>query len=545
MKNLGNMKLWQRFVALIVCVVLGFVVYGLWSFKTLDELKVNGPIYHNIIQGKDLVADVLPPPEYIIESYLVSLQLASSSGNESAALIDRLKVLKADYDTRHTYWEKAGLSNELSDALLNQAHAPAVAFYGVAFDEFMPALQRGDSEAKSKAIAQMRIHYETHRTAIDKVVQLANQRVSDDEATAKRHIASGVTLMLVVLAFAIGLTVILTVAISRSVTRPLLLMQSRMIEIKNSHDFTHRIGLGSSDEVGETAAAFDELISSLHETLSRLQKNASEVSVSAQSLAVSSQQVALSSGEQSSAASAMAATVEQLTTSIAHVADRAKEARDISVDSGGRSSQGGKIISDAATAMIDLAQAVKQASTSIGALGDKSGQISSVIKVIREVAEQTNLLALNAAIEAARAGEQGRGFAVVADEVRKLAERTSNATEEISRVIESMQSGTNAAISVMNSAVTRADDAAVLAHEAGDAINKIKGGVSSVEGAVADISSSLEEQSRASNNIASHVEKVAQMVEENNAAAAQTADSAVRLEQLSTDMRSVVSSFRL
>jgi len=545
MQNLSNMKLWHRFVVLVVCVVLGFVVYGLWSFKTLAELKVNGPIYHNIVQGKDLVADVLPPPEYIIESYLVSLQLSASGQNESAQLVDRLKVLKTDYDTRHTYWEKEGLSSDLSDALLKQAHAPAVAFYAVAFDEFLPALQRGDSEAKNNAMAKMRSHYETHRKAIDMVVQLANQRVADDEAIAKRNITSGITSMLAVLAFAIALTVFLTVLISRSVTRPLLLMQSRMIEIKNSHDFTHRIGLSSSDEVGETAAAFDELVSSLHETLSRLHKNASEVSVSAQSLAVSSKQVALSSGEQSSAAAAMAATVEQLTTSIAHVADRAKEARDISVDSGGRSSQGGKIISDAATAMIDLAQAVKQASTSIGALGDKSGQISSVIKVIREVAEQTNLLALNAAIEAARAGEQGSGFAVVADEVRKLAERTSNATEEISRVIETMQSGTNAAISVMNDAVTRADDAAVLAHEAGDAINKIKGGVSSVEDAVADISSSLEEQSRASNNIASHVEKVAQMVEENNAAAAQTADSAVRLEQLSTDMRSVVSSFRL
>lgn len=545
MKYLGNMKLWQRFVILIVCVVLGFVVYGLWSFKTLAELKVNGPIYHNIIQGKDLVADVLPPPEYIIESYLVSLQLASSSGNESAQLIDRLKVLKTDYDTRHTYWEKEGLSNDLSDVLLKQAHAPAVAFYAVAFDEFLPALQRGDSDAKNNAMTTMRNHYETHRKAIDKVVQLANQRVSDDEATAKQHIESAVTLMLSVLVFVIVLVVFLTVVISRSVTRPLLLMQSRMIEIKDSHDFTHRIGLSSSDEVGETAAAFDELINSLYATLSRLQKNVSEVSVSAQSLAVSSHQVALSSGKQSSAAAAMAATVEQLTTSIAHVADRAKEVRDISADSGDRSSQGGKIISDATTAMIDLAQAVKQASNSIGALGEKSGQISSVIKVIREVAEQTNLLALNAAIEAARAGEQGRGFAVVADEVRKLAERTSNATAEISRVIETMQSGTNAAISMMNNAVTRADGAAVLAHEAGTAIDRIKGGVSSVEEAVTEISSSLEEQSRASNDIASHVEKVAQMIEENNAAASQSADSAVRLEQLSTDMRSAVSSFRL
>jgi methyl-accepting chemotaxis protein len=545
MNNLDNMKLWQRFVVLVVCVVLGFVVYGLWSFKTLAELKVNGPIYHNIIQGKDLVADVLPPPEYIIESYLVSLQLAASGQNESAQLVDRLKVLKTDYDTRHTYWEKEGLSSDLSDALLKQAHTPAEAFYAVAFSEFLPALQRGDSEAKNNAMTKMRTHYESHRKAIDKVVQLANQRVGDDEATAKRHIASGMTLMLVVLTFAIVLTVLLTILISRSVTRPLLLMQARMIEIKNSHDFTHRIGLGSTDEVGETAAAFDELINSLHATLSRLQQNAVEVSISAQSLAVSSRQVALSSGEQSSAASAMAATVEQLTTSIAHVADRAKDARDISADSGGRSSQGGKIISDAATAMIALAQAVKQASNSIGALGEKSGQISSVIKVIREVAEQTNLLALNAAIEAARAGEQGRGFAVVADEVRKLAERTSNATEEIARVIETMQSGTNEAISVMNSAVASADGAAVLAHEAGDAIDQIKGGVSSVEEAVTEISSSLEEQSRASNDIASHVEKVAQMVEENNAAAAQTADSAIRLEQLSTDMRSAVSSFRL
>jgi methyl-accepting chemotaxis protein len=399
--------------------------------------------------------------------------------------------------------------------------------------------------AADSAMAKMRAHYETHRTAIDRVVQLANTRVADDESNAKQKIEVAMVLMLGVLLLAIVVTLTLTLAISRSITQPLSRMQSRMVEIKNNNDFTHRIGIDSLDEVGDTARAFDALAESLQGALLKLLSNASDVSRAAQSLAASSQQVAASSGEQSSAAAAMAATVEQVTTSIAHVADRAREAREISADSGGRSGQGGLIISNAATAMIELAQAVKQASDSIGALGEKSGQISSVVKVIKEVAEQTNLLALNAAIEAARAGEQGRGFAVVADEVRKLAERTSKATEEISRVIETMQAGTNDAISVMGNAVTRADGAAVLAREAGDAINQINGGVSTVESAVTDISSSLEEQSRASNDIAIHVEKVAQMVEENNAAAGQTANSAVHLERLAVDMRETVEKFRL
>lgn len=545
MKSLENMRLWHRFVVLLACVMVGFVAYGLWSFKTLAELKVNGPVYQRIVQGKDLVADVLPPPEYIIESYLVGLQLSGSDSSEREALIARLGLLKKDYDTRHLFWEKEALSGEMADVLLKQAHMPALAFYDTAFGDFIPALQRGDTAAANEAMVKMRTHYETHRAAIDRVVELANARVVDDEASAKQKIELAMALMLGVLVLAIVVTLALTVAISRSVTRPLSLMQTRMAEIKNNNDFTRRIGIDSLDEVGETARAFDSLAASLQETLLKLLSSASDVSRAAQALSVSSQQVAASSGEQSSAAAAMAATVEQVTTSIAHVSDRAREAREISADSGTRSGHGGEIISSAAAAMIELAQAVKQASDAIGALGEKSGQISSVVKVIKEVAEQTNLLALNAAIEAARAGEQGRGFAVVADEVRKLAERTSKATEEISGVIETMQSGTSTAIAVMSNAVTRADGAAALAREAGTAIDQIKGGVSTVESAVTDISAALEEQSNASNDIATHVEKVAQMVEENNAAAEQTAGASVQLERLAADMRETVGRFRL
>lgn len=545
MKSLENMRLWHRFMVLLACVTVGFAGYGLWSFKTLAELKVNGPIYQRIVQGKDLVADVLPPPEYIIESYLVGLQLSVASADEQVALISRLNVLKKDYDTRHEFWEKEALDGEIASVLLKQAHMPALAFYSVSFEEFIPALQRGDVLAVQAAMTKMRTHYETHRAAIDQVVQLANTRVADDEAVAKKKIELAMALMLGVLLSAVVVTLALTIIISRSITRPLSLMQSRMVEIKNNHDFTHRIGINSQDELGETARAFDELAAGLHDTLIHLLGSASDVSRAAQTLSVSSQQVASSSGEQSSAAAAMAASVEQVTVSIARVSERAREAKHVSLESGNRSVRGEEVISNAAKAMLELAEAVKQASGSIGALGEKSGQISSVVKVIKEVAEQTNLLALNAAIEAARAGEQGRGFAVVADEVRKLAERTSKATEEISGVIETMQSGTSAAILVMNNAVAQADGAARLAGEAGAAIDSIKGGIATVGGVVTDISISLDEQTQASNDISVHVERVAQMVEENNAAAAQTADAALNLKKLAVDMRETVGKFRL
>ena len=123
MNAFRSLKLSHRFALLIAVFALGFVMYGGWSFKTLNDLKVNGPLYQRIVQGKDLVADILPPPEYIIESYLVSLQLSSATEKaEQDGLIERLKALKAEYDTRHEFWLKEGLESELQETFLKQAH---------------------------------------------------------------------------------------------------------------------------------------------------------------------------------------------------------------------------------------------------------------------------------------------------------------------------------------------------------------------------------------------------------------------------------------
>src|SRR5258706_4301384 len=143
---LEKLNIKTRFFVLMACFSLGFIAYGAWSFKTLNEIKVNGPIYERIVQSKDLIADILPPPEYIIESYLVCMQIQNASDkNAQKKLIARLQTLKGEYDTRHEFWDKQPLGKEIKQVLLQQAHAPALSLYSIASNEFIPAMEMQDN----------------------------------------------------------------------------------------------------------------------------------------------------------------------------------------------------------------------------------------------------------------------------------------------------------------------------------------------------------------------------------------------------------------
>ncbi|MBI3221732.1 MAG: methyl-accepting chemotaxis protein [Nitrosomonadales bacterium] len=388
-----------------------------------------------------------------------------------------------------------------------------------------------DSEAVSEKLGPFRKHQ------TDEANAMAANTLSSAESSQTAMIWTG----LVVAALAGFLSFFIT----RSVTLPMNMMHSTIVTVGKNGDFTQRIAVQGHDEVGQTATAFNDLMAALQNTLRQIHDGIDEINNASRTLSSVSHQVADSSAQQSEAASSIAATVEQVTVSINHVSDSASDALKISRESGELSAQGGEIIHNAAGEMQKIAETVRQTSLSIEELGKQSAQISSIAQVIKEIADQTNLLALNAAIEAARAGEQGRGFAVVADEVRKLAERTGNATKEISEMIGGIQSTAQVAVTSMSGAVGQVGEGVALAEQAGDAINQIKAKSAQVLATASDISAALEEQSKASNDIAVNIEKVAQMTEQNSAATNNTSNAADHLSELAESMRVTVDRFKI
>jgi methyl-accepting chemotaxis protein len=301
----------------------------------------------------------------------------------------------------------------------------------------------------------------------------------------------------------------------------------------------------SRDELGDVAQHFNHMAEHVQNLLRKVQQTSLQLGTAALSVSSSATAVSSSSQAQSAAATSMAAAVQQMTAGIGQIAEHAQAAQEISSQSEHLSEEGGRIVQSTVTEMEQIAESVNQSAQIIEALGKQSESISAIVNVIKEIADQTNLLALNAAIEAARAGEQGRGFAVVADEVRKLAERTAKSTHEISGMIDSIQQGTADAVTSMKSGVTRVAGGVALSKQAGEAIGRIREGSGRVQADVADISNALHEQSDASSEIANNVERIAQMADQNNVSVNATAATARDLEKLAAELQAEVQHFKV
>ena len=517
--NVASMKLVHRFAALHVAVMLGIAVYGAWSFKVLNNLKVNGPVYQRIVQGKDLIADILPPPEYIIESYLTSLQAMTAQPEERKGFIAALKSLKNDYDTRHDYWSKENLDEALRVELLSNADKPAQDFYRVAFGRFVPALEKGDTAAATTALEAMKQSYTVHRNAINKLVELANKRNELDEASAKNEIVSSSWVMLSILLGSTILVALFLLGILRNLTRQLGGEPSYAAEI------AEKISGGNLTVVIDTDARdHSSLLFAMKTMRDSLVAIVQQIRTGTDTIANASAEIAMGNGDlsvrtenQASALDATAASIEELGTALQQNAQNAAQANQFALNACQVATRGGEV----------MAQVVQ----TMSGINESSKRISDIIGVIDAIAFQTNILALNAAVEAARAGEQGRGFAVVASEVRSLAGRSAEAAKEIK--------------SLIHASVGRVEEGARLVDRAGRTMKEVVASIELVTDMMGKLSAAGSAQSQRVERVSEAVTEMDQSTVQNAALVEQMSSATASLKSQAHDLVHTVDVFKL
>ena len=338
---------------------------------------------------------------------------------------------------------------------------------------------------------------------------------------------------------------IVAIWIIRSVTRPIEAVVVAAEYAVAHDDFTHTIPVEGPQETVRAGQAVNKLVEKFRNIISQATLSSENIANASNALSVISKQVMRSSSTQADDTSTVAATIEEVSVSISETATNARSAGEIVETLRANTKSALAAMAETVQNVDGIAILIRKTDGNVGRLDESSKKIGSIIQVIKEVADQTNLLALNAAIEAARAGEQGRGFAVVADEVRKLAERTSKATTEIASLIGDIQNQIGETVTGMQQANTRTTESLELVNKTEAQLQRVDEDSREASSNVQNIVEAIREQDAAIQQVASNIEKISQMAEENSAGARSSGDTALKLDILSGSLKELVTRFKV
>ncbi|HSX91228.1 MAG TPA: methyl-accepting chemotaxis protein [Pseudomonas sp.] len=342
---------------------------------------------------------------------------------------------------------------------------------------------------------------------------------------------------------AVVLGLLAALLISRSIVIPLRQSVAYAKRIADG-DLSQDLLLQRKDELGQLMAAMQSMTASLRNLVGRIGGGVGQIAAAAEQLSTITAQTSAGVQSQKLETEQTATAIHEMAATVQEVAHNAEQASQAAQTADREAQQGNHVVQQAVSQIGTLAADVEQSAEAIQELNKESGRIGSVLEVIRSVAEQTNLLALNAAIEAARAGEQGRGFAVVADEVRALAKRAQESTQEIETLIAGLQRMAQGAVTKMEGSRSLTQRTVGLAAEAGDALRRITQSVSTIEQMNQQIAAAAEEQSAVAENINESVTRVRDIGEQSASAAEQTAASSAELARLGVELQGLVAQFR-
>lgn len=374
-------------------------------------------------------------------------------------------------------------------------------------------------------------------TSTGEITALQGQR-RDAEATQSRQTLSGVA----GLAMLLGL--LAAWLITQQIIAPLRLTLSAAARIAQG-DLSQDLELGRRDEMGMLQRSMQEMTLSLRKLISGISDGVTQIASAAEQLSAVTAQTSVGVNSQKDETDCVATAMNQMTSTVMEVARNAEEASEAARHADQQARDGDKVVNDAIAQIERLALEVNNSTEAMGKLKLESDKIGGVLDVIKSVSQQTNLLALNAAIEAARAGEAGRGFAVVADEVRGLAQRTQESTEEIEVLIAALQSGTQQVVMTLDASRTLTDSSVELSRQAGSALGHITRTVSTIQTMNQQIAAAGEEQSSVAEQINRSVLNVRDVSEQTAASSEETAASSIELARLGVQLQELVGKFRV
>jgi len=528
MKWFYNLKTSVKLISsfLVIAAIMAFVgLYGLTNLgklnSSLNDMYDNQLIAVNSLQQSQVSFNEIRVnlrKLYMVEDKQVLANTLDKNKQEIQNINDSMNIF------RHT---------ELSENSI-QALQPYDQAWKDYIDIFEKAVQLKNSDRledmESLIDGDYQVMSNQLKDILKKLIDINVAEADQSRVNGADVYSSSRNLTIIILIIAVILSILFGYFISQIIAKPLSRVVALVSKVSDG-DLTNTVDIQTKDEIGLLAKAIDAMVLNLRQTVGNILSNSQSVAVASEQISASSEEIASSNANQASSAQTISELFKELSSAIHSVAENTEHASELSDRTMQVAKDGGEVIRSSMESM-------NAVSGKMSRLEDDSQKIGDIIEVIEDIADQTNLLALNAAIEAARAGEQGRGFAVVADEVRKLAERSSEATKQITGIIKGMQENTKQSVAAVQ-------ESASLSQKTGDAFMHIASMVNDAGNKVTEIAAASEEQAAQASTVQEAVESISAATEEAAAASQETAATAQSLAVLATDLQRAVSIFRI
>ena len=543
----------------VIIPVIGLLIFIALAFYAISQVRVNGPVHAQLKASEDLKSDILPPPLYAVDAFAAINEAFVATSVNDTTLRDKklaeVRVAETAYRKQAEFW-KANTQTDTMSGPFQAVLKSNEEFYRIYNKDFFSAVQLGAISA-AKPLGDLAAAFEVNKQTVRTLKTELEKQTAETERTSNKLLTTILTLLAL-----LGLLIVSLIWIFGS--RQAKTIDSAVMMLENDGQANQMAVLNLLDEMGDladgdltvraevreniTGAIADSInytIDSLRDLVTGINRASEQVNTATGQAQATSVGLLSAAEKQSAQIAETTEAVGNMTRSILQVSSNASQASQVAQRSLQAATQGSLAVQNTIAGMNGIREQIQETSKRIKRLGESSQEIGEIVELISDITEQTNILALNAAIQAASAGEAGRGFTVVAEEVQRLAERSSEATKQIGAIVKTIQTDTNSAVAAMEKSTEGVVEGARLSDAAGKALTEIETVSNSLARLIQSISSATEAQTEVASTVTKNMQQIQEITSQTTEGTKLTAESVGQLTKLSEELRDSVAGFKL